>query len=135
VGWQVGLLRLHGSIDFGTEAWNSGCRSDYGAQVTTCASTQPPVIIMPTFGPFELIVIFLVVLLLFGAKRIPEIARGIGRGIREFKDATTDISRELQINDERPRVQAPRDSNVSREDIRRPEPEPAERSTEDKASA
>lgn len=90
---------------------------------------------MPTFGPFELIVIFLVVLLLFGAKRIPEIARGIGRGIREFKDATTDISRELQINDERPRVQAPRDSNVSREDIRRPEPEPAERSTEDKASA
>jgi sec-independent protein translocase protein TatA len=90
---------------------------------------------MPTFGPFELIVIFLVVLLLFGAKRIPEIARGIGRGIREFKDATTDISRELQVNDDRPRVQAPRDSNVSREDIRRPEPEPAERRSEDKASA
>jgi len=91
---------------------------------------------MPTLGPLELIVIFLVVLLLFGAKRIPEIARGIGKGIREFKDATSDISRELQMNnDDRPRVQPPRDQNLSREDIRRPEPEPAERRTEDKASA
>ncbi|PSQ69567.1 MAG: twin-arginine translocase TatA/TatE family subunit, partial [Bacteroidetes bacterium QH_2_64_26] len=36
----------------------------------------------------ELIIIFLVLLLVFGAKRIPEIARGIGKGIREFKSAT-----------------------------------------------
>ena len=46
-------------------------------------------------GPMELLVIFLVVLLLFGAKRIPEIARGLGKGIREFKGATRDIADEI----------------------------------------
>lgn len=51
---------------------------------------------MGTPGPFELIIIFAVVLLIFGANRIPEIARGIGKGIREFKDATSEISRELE---------------------------------------
>lgn len=50
---------------------------------------------MGSFGPLELIVIFLVVLLLFGAKRIPEIARGLGKGIREFKGATRDIADEI----------------------------------------
>ena len=49
-----------------------------------------------SFGPFEIALIFLVILLLFGAKRIPEIARGLGKGIREFKDATNEISKELQ---------------------------------------
>ena len=38
-------------------------------------------------GPLELVVIFLVVFLLFGAKRLPEIARGLGEGIKEFKKA------------------------------------------------
>lgn len=50
-------------------------------------------------GGWELILIFLVVLLLFGAKRIPEIARGLGRGIREFKDATDDVKKELTMAD------------------------------------
>ena len=43
----------------------------------------------------ELVIIFLVILLVFGAKRIPEIAQGLGKGIREFKDATSDIKREM----------------------------------------
>lgn len=63
-------------------------------------------------GPLELILIFLVVLLIFGAKRIPEIARGIGRGIREFKDATSEISREINMEDQQqqnqPRIEQPR---------------------------
>jgi len=42
---------------------------------------------MPGMG--ELIVILIIVLLLFGAKRIPEMARGIGSGIREFKKAAS----------------------------------------------
>ena len=42
--------------------------------------------------------IFLAVLLIFGAKRIPEIARGLGKGIREFKDATNDIKQELTVD-------------------------------------
>lgn len=45
-------------------------------------------------GP-EWIVIVLVVLLLFGAKRIPDLARGLGKGIREFKDATKEIKKEV----------------------------------------
>jgi sec-independent protein translocase protein TatA len=60
---------------------------------------------MGTPGPLEIILIFLVVLLIFGAKRIPEIARGIGKGIREFKDATSEISREFDMEDKRQRRQ------------------------------
>ena len=39
-------------------------------------------------GGFELILIFAVVLLLFGGKKIPELMRGLGSGIKEFKDAS-----------------------------------------------
>ena len=41
-------------------------------------------------------IIVLVVLLLFGAKKIPELARGLGRGIREFKDATKEIKKDIE---------------------------------------
>ena len=51
------------------------------------------------FGPWEVILVFLVVLLLFGAKRIPEIAQGLGKGIREFKKATNEISDEMLTDD------------------------------------
>ena len=46
-------------------------------------------------GTGEIMLIMLVVLLLFGAKKIPELARGMGRGIREFKDATKEIKNEM----------------------------------------
>ena len=45
-------------------------------------------------GPMELLLIFLVILLLFGAKRIPEIAKGLGQGIKEFKKTFSDITKE-----------------------------------------
>ena len=51
------------------------------------------------FGPIgmpELLIILLVVLLLFGAKRLPELAKGLGKGIREFKDATKHVENELK---------------------------------------
>ncbi len=65
---------------------------------------------MGSFGPLEIGIIFLIVLLVFGAKRIPEIARGMGKGIREFKDATSDIKRELDVNEPAParRIEPPR---------------------------
>lgn len=52
-------------------------------------------------GPWELLVIALIVLLLFGAKRLPEIAQGMGKGIREFKKAMKDTTEELKgsVND------------------------------------
>ncbi len=43
----------------------------------------------------EIFVILLVVLLLFGANKIPEIAKGLGRGMREFRKAADDIKREM----------------------------------------
>lgn len=46
-------------------------------------------------GGWELIVIILFVIIFFGAKKIPEIARGMGKGIREFKDATKEIKNEI----------------------------------------
>jgi sec-independent protein translocase protein TatA len=46
-------------------------------------------------GGWEWVIIALVVLLLFGAKRIPELARGLGQGIREFKGAVGDAKQEL----------------------------------------
>ena len=46
-------------------------------------------------GP-HIILIALVVLLLFGGKKIPELMRGLGRGIREFKDAKDNVQREME---------------------------------------
>jgi sec-independent protein translocase protein TatA len=47
-------------------------------------------------GSQEMILIFLALLLLFGAKKIPELARGLGKGIREFKDATKDVRENIE---------------------------------------
>ena len=46
-------------------------------------------------GPTELILILIVILLLFGAKRIPEIAQGLGKGISEFKKAAREVTDEI----------------------------------------
>jgi len=44
---------------------------------------------MPNVGPWEIILLLLLALLLFGAKRLPEIGRSMGRGLREFKDSVS----------------------------------------------
>ncbi|HZQ88864.1 MAG TPA: twin-arginine translocase TatA/TatE family subunit [Gaiellaceae bacterium] len=48
-------------------------------------------------SPTHLIVLFLIALLLFGGKRLPEIGRSLGTGMREFKDSITHANRELEI--------------------------------------
>jgi sec-independent protein translocase protein TatA len=57
---------------------------------------------MGNIGSTELIIILIIVLLLFGARRIPEIARSMGSGIREFKKATKDISNEVNASMQSP---------------------------------
>ena len=47
-------------------------------------------------GPQELILIAIVFLVLFGAKRIPELMQGLGKGVREFKKATGDIEKDIK---------------------------------------
>ncbi len=46
-------------------------------------------------GGWDMVIIGLVILLLFGAKRIPELARGLGTGIKEFKKATKEVTDEI----------------------------------------
>jgi len=53
-------------------------------------------------GVWEITLIFLVVLLLFGAKRLPEIGSSLGKGIREFKGSLREIEGELKLPEERP---------------------------------
>jgi sec-independent protein translocase protein TatA len=47
-------------------------------------------------GSMEWIIVLLAVLLLFGAKKIPELAKGLGTGIKEFKKATREVTDEIQ---------------------------------------
>jgi sec-independent protein translocase protein TatA len=47
-------------------------------------------------GGWEWVIVILVVLLLFGAKKIPDLARGLGQGIKEFKKATREVTDEIQ---------------------------------------
>ncbi len=47
-------------------------------------------------GAGEIFMVLLIILLLFGANKIPEFAKGLGKGIRQFKDATQDIQNDIQ---------------------------------------
>ncbi len=47
-------------------------------------------IFLGTFGPWQIVLIVVAILLLFGGKKIPELMRGLGSGIKEFKDASKD---------------------------------------------
>jgi sec-independent protein translocase protein TatA len=58
--------------------------------------------IQPTFlgmlGTNEIVVILIIVLLLFGGRKIPELMRGLGKGVREFNDAKSNVKREIEEN-------------------------------------
>jgi len=51
-----------------------------------------------SIGMPEIIVIFIVILMLFGSKRLPGLARGLGKGIRELKKATNELKNELNLD-------------------------------------
>lgn len=44
---------------------------------------------MPNIGPLEIVIILIIALIVFGPKRLPELGRSMGRGIREFKNSLT----------------------------------------------
>ena len=74
-----------------------------------------------SLGFGEILVILFIVLLLFGAKRLPELAKGLGQGMREFKKATSEIQEEMEsaVNSATP------DQKIS--------PTPPQESTDDSA--
>ncbi len=52
-------------------------------------------------GAGEILLIVLVILILFGSKKIPELAQGIGKGMREFKKALNDVQEDIKISDKK----------------------------------
>ena len=57
---------------------------------------SPAIYLFFNIGAPELFVIVFVVIIFFGSKKIPELMRGLGKGIREFKDATGEIQQEIR---------------------------------------
>ncbi len=51
------------------------------------------------FGGYEIVLIIVAILLLFGGKKIPELARGLGKGVKEFKDAAEDSNLKQDLKD------------------------------------
>ena len=74
---------------------------------------------LPNLGGPELLVIFVLVLILFGAKKIPEFAKGLGKGMGEFKKARQEFENEL----------------TKAEEATRPDPTPAPKKAEPKESS
>jgi len=66
--------------------WKTAYRAAIGSYPISKGDT-----LMGNLGPTELILILLVVVIFFGAKKIPELAQGLGKGIKEFKKATKEI--------------------------------------------
>ncbi len=54
---------------------------------------------MGNLGTGEILLIVLVILILFGSKKIPELAQGIGKGMREFKKALNEVQEDIKISD------------------------------------
>lgn len=58
-------------------------------------------LLFQNFGVWEVLIIAFVVLLLFGGKKIPELMKGLGKGVKSFKDGMKDVEKEISdINDE-----------------------------------
>jgi sec-independent protein translocase protein TatA len=90
---------------------------------------------MPTIGPLELVIVLVIVLIIFGARRIPEVGRSLGTGMREFKDGI--LGRNDEKDEAAPRAELeaaePRDPAPSEEPEPTPEPAPAPDTQEEQA--
>lgn len=52
--------------------------------------------LLGVLGTNEIIIILIIVLLMFGGRKIPELMRGLGKGVREFNDAKTNVKKEIE---------------------------------------
>ena len=62
---------------------------------------------MPNVGPVEIIIVLVIVLLIFGPKRLPDLGRSLGRGMREFKDSVTGKDDDKQLEERNVEQAAP----------------------------
>jgi sec-independent protein translocase protein TatA len=81
---------------------------------------------MPTPGPLEIVIVLVIVLLIFGPKRLPDLGRSLGRGMREFKDSVTG-----KDSDDEPARIAQNEPAAPEPAPAAPEPPPAERQSAD----
>jgi sec-independent protein translocase protein TatA len=77
---------------------------------------------MFNFGPWEWVIVILAVLLLFGGKKLPELARGLGRGLRLFKEELQGVKKELE--DDQPPSDQPRPTQQSDQDATKDQTKP-----------
>ena len=74
------------------------------------------VLLFLNLGTQEVVLILFAVLLLFGGEKLPELARGLGKGIREFKDASDGVKREIHRNiNELTATELKREEEIERE--------------------
>ena len=66
-------------------------------------------------GTTELIIIMFIILLIFGAKKLPELAQGLGKGIREFKKASNEIQDEFKASTESESTPPKKDDETKKE--------------------
>jgi sec-independent protein translocase protein TatA len=71
---------------------------------------KPKSYFMGSFGTSEIILVIVVILILFGGRKIPELMRGLGKGIREFNDAKNNVRREIE---EAPTAPKEKDNSVN----------------------
>ena len=60
-----------------------------------------PILLLGIPGGSEWIIILIIIVLLFGGKKLPGLMKGLGKGIKDFKDAKNDISKETEDKDEK----------------------------------
>ena len=68
---------------------------------------------MPNIGPLEIAVVLVIVLIIFGPKRLPELGRSLGRGIREFRGSVGGDSEKDDADDKRRELEAKQSAEAS----------------------
>ena len=74
-------------------------------------------LVFPAVGPTELIILLTIVLLLFGAKKIPELAKGLGTGVREFRRGTSGEADRNEVKDREENKELPQGKAVQSEKV------------------
>jgi sec-independent protein translocase protein TatA len=87
---------------------------------------------MPNIGPVEIIIVLFIVLVIFGPKRLPELGRSMGRGMREFKDSITgkdedEQKPELRATEAQPAPPVAPDGEAGKTQVAEPSGAPTDR--------